>query len=304
MKQNPFFYLLILFPLLLLTPYGASGQIPGDATQDGMLGLDDAIYILQAMTGKRDFDRDGFTAEEGDCNDANSMINPNAPDFCGDGIDQDCNGIDLVCLPQEFYGGWQLGDNTAADFISVTIFSDGVYMQAQNSGMEFGTLSVDPTTDILTVLTVIDQNGEHGFSNLDPDTTMTVSGNTLTITDPDKGPAVLTRVLNASDLLKGAWHFGSDQHKVGFINSLTFYDNGTYILIEYDAANEGASDLEFGAYTYANGEITLTVDPEHDQNLELGTTDVSGIPLPVIISNNVMILTVPDEGDVVFFRVK
>jgi hypothetical protein len=44
-----------------------------------------------------DSDGDGITGNEGDCNDADASINPNASEICGDGIDQDCNGSDLSC---------------------------------------------------------------------------------------------------------------------------------------------------------------------------------------------------------------
>jgi len=40
----------------------------------------------------RDLDGDGFTPNQGDCNDANRHIFPNAADPC-DGIDQNCDGI-------------------------------------------------------------------------------------------------------------------------------------------------------------------------------------------------------------------
>jgi hypothetical protein len=44
-----------------------------------------------------DKDKDGFTKEQGDCNDSDSSINPDATEICGDGIDQDCSGSDLSC---------------------------------------------------------------------------------------------------------------------------------------------------------------------------------------------------------------
>jgi len=44
-----------------------------------------------------DNDGDGFTEINGDCDDNNNMIFPGAPEICGDGIDQDCNGSDLSC---------------------------------------------------------------------------------------------------------------------------------------------------------------------------------------------------------------
>ena len=42
-----------------------------------------------------DKDKDGFTEEQGDCNDSDPSINPDATEVCGDGIDQDCDGSDL-----------------------------------------------------------------------------------------------------------------------------------------------------------------------------------------------------------------
>ena len=44
-----------------------------------------------------DDDGDGFSERDGDCNDADELINPNAQDILEDGIDQDCSGADLSC---------------------------------------------------------------------------------------------------------------------------------------------------------------------------------------------------------------
>lgn len=51
----------------------------------------------------QDFDGDGFTMEDGDCNDDNSAIKPTAQEVC-DWIDNDCNGMvdDLAELPLWF----------------------------------------------------------------------------------------------------------------------------------------------------------------------------------------------------------
>lgn len=50
-----------------------------------------------------DADGDGFstlascTGSRNDCNDANATVHPGATEICGDGIDQDCSGVDAVC---------------------------------------------------------------------------------------------------------------------------------------------------------------------------------------------------------------
>ena len=48
-----------------------------------------------------DNDGDGYTTQDGDCNDNDATIYPGAVEICGDGIDQDCNGGDLACLEVE-----------------------------------------------------------------------------------------------------------------------------------------------------------------------------------------------------------
>jgi hypothetical protein len=47
-------------------------------------------------TPSQDADRDGVPADAGDCDDTNSKTYPGAPDFPGDGIDQDCSGADAA----------------------------------------------------------------------------------------------------------------------------------------------------------------------------------------------------------------
>ncbi len=46
--------------------------------------------------GAYDKDGDGFALPE-DCSDTDAAIHPGAPEKCGDGVDQDCNGGDIAC---------------------------------------------------------------------------------------------------------------------------------------------------------------------------------------------------------------
>ena len=43
-----------------------------------------------------DADRDGSVLPD-DCDDALASVHPGAEEVCGDGVDQDCDGNDLVC---------------------------------------------------------------------------------------------------------------------------------------------------------------------------------------------------------------
>jgi hypothetical protein len=47
--------------------------------------------------GAVDNDGDGYTPDQGDCNDSDPSIYPGAAEICGDGIDQNCDGTDEIC---------------------------------------------------------------------------------------------------------------------------------------------------------------------------------------------------------------
>jgi len=66
-------------------------EIPGNGIDENCDGVDDP---LQTDPRDIDDDLDGFTENQGDCDDADANINPGANDIPGNGIDENCDGVD------------------------------------------------------------------------------------------------------------------------------------------------------------------------------------------------------------------
>lgn len=67
-------------------------------------GIDDNCNgLIDDGTNIYDDDGDGYTENDGDCDDSNAGISPNTYDVPDDGIDQDCDGLDLSCSNATMY---------------------------------------------------------------------------------------------------------------------------------------------------------------------------------------------------------
>lgn len=53
----------------------------------------DEIYVVVTDVDDEDLDADGFSPNQGDCDDGDPTVYPGAPEICGDNIDNDCNGF-------------------------------------------------------------------------------------------------------------------------------------------------------------------------------------------------------------------
>ena len=72
------------------------GQTPAGGGLAAPASLVDLIVSLGRAVGDFDNDHDGFTANQGDCDDGRANVHPGAPDVPGNGIDEDCSGADAI----------------------------------------------------------------------------------------------------------------------------------------------------------------------------------------------------------------
>jgi hypothetical protein len=73
----------------------SDGDGYNDALELNTLGADALNPLVHPNS---DYDHDGFTPAQGDWNDTDATLYPGAPEICGDGIDQNGDGIDPPCF--------------------------------------------------------------------------------------------------------------------------------------------------------------------------------------------------------------
>lgn len=82
---------------VLVVPLAAGvalGLVACVETGAGSKALDSHSAASDSGPQAGDGDGDGFTVEDGDCDDTDPSVHPGAPDTVGDDTDQDCDGVD------------------------------------------------------------------------------------------------------------------------------------------------------------------------------------------------------------------
>ena len=195
--------------------------------------------------------------------------------------------VDAHAGNDAIWGTWygvNLGQ--AGGTVAFSFFPDGTYFlndhgiqaldPSGHPGIERGTYTWNAATGAFTVTTLVNGDGQWGFSDSSGVGTVHVVGNTLSNSD---GSFVLTRVADPASAIVGGW-YRSNQPNPGDIDVLDFLPNGTYLL---GGDPPSSTFLEFGSYSWnpTTGAFQFhvidTTDPNSGLNGEtIPSIDVNG----------------------------
>jgi hypothetical protein len=184
-----------------------------------------------------DVDGDGFTTCQGDCDDNNPTINPGATEICGNGIDENCDGFDMIC-PCNFYLFFRDADSDGYGSLSYIVLQSNI---GQAGYVQAGLRDCDDTNPLIRPFgTDVLANG------LDEDCDGVIDSQSSTL---DSDGDILSNVLEAT-LGTNTLSFDSDGDGIGdyteYVHSLVFGNDvdgdGTPNYLDMDSDGDGIVD--------------------------------------------------------------
>ena len=96
---------------------GGSTVVGDTAPEPEDTGIDDTGGSTE-LPCESDCDHDGYSTEEGDCDDADDTVSPGATEIPYDGLDQDCDGADLTDVDGDGWDAWEVGGEDCNDEVA------------------------------------------------------------------------------------------------------------------------------------------------------------------------------------------
>lgn len=211
----------------------------------------------------------------------------------------------VVPLSTALVGAWAPAGYTPGARSQVVVFMrDGRYAmtavdvpagESGSNGMELGTYQWDPVSGRLVLDTRLDGNGDEGASGANDrsDITLTLAGDTLTVTVPGDDTVVLTRLPFDVDSFVGTWFMSDDANHL----ALTILPDGTYIEgeLHLDGSN-GLDGMERGTFAIDPSTGVITVTVTLDTNGEGGLSSPIGPNRAVLGPDGLTALGGDDTG--------
>ncbi|WP_438480140.1 beta strand repeat-containing protein [Oleiharenicola lentus] len=206
-------------------------------------------------------------------------------------------------------GTWTAGDTTSVGAALLTFLPDGTYFHIQTAtpsqiadgganGFERGNYTWNAATGAFGVVTKQDTNGDIGLSDLNgtAGSTISVSGNTLTLTPAGEGPFVLTRVTQVAGTLTGAWAVDDGDGVVKTV--AVFLANGRYYLADdgEPELGDGGPGMETGTYTWNASTGAFSATALTDTNGQWGLSHLQP-PTVAQLSTDIRKLFFTDGGE-------
>lgn len=231
----------------------------------------------------------------------------------------------IAHLQRQFsiWGSWATA-TSPTELRVITFLPNGIYLLADddspvvaggNDGMERGTYSWNPNTNVFTYAVAVNTDGTGGLSNSGPAPYTFVIDGSGDAAVLHLGPNVsdeihLTRVTSSTNLLVGGWKLESPAD-LGFSAVLTLLSDGTFTVAS-DAIDTAPAGMERGTYIFDSTTGTLTLTTTVDTNGAFGINDPASPGASAVHAEitqsfgwDLDFLHIDDAGDLVIFdRIK
>lgn len=153
--------------VLLQTPEDLGATGPDDEYGYGLIDALAAYHSLGGSPTCTDADSDGFYLESGcgvdvDCDDADPTVYPGATEIPDDGIDQDCDGFDLILCVDEDNDGFYAAENCGSD-----VDCDDTDPTIHPGATEIPDDGIDQDCDGFDLILCVDADNDGYFAGLD-----------------------------------------------------------------------------------------------------------------------------------------